>query len=300
MMPSHPPRDNKACHLYLWSPTPEETPCPNCPESSAGASQQNFFARNQQDTPPPPRRQNTEENAPRFKPMSLPNFDPKGNIHTFIRLFEISMYGANNQDKAITLLNQLDAASTNLIIPHMPQNDWSYAAAKQALLYKFGSIARVMEQKNKFLMIQFQKDKSIAKFADQFYLEEQVLTGSGSLTVHDAHIALRSAIKPYRALYHTLMPAFQDNCSINGMVQYLCQCGDTFGPPKALVKPIPLPTPPARTEGSRRFAPKADMSKVTCHCCNCKGHYTNSCTSKTGVHVLPPQDITTQGKDQVE
>ncbi|KAJ9068331.1 hypothetical protein DSO57_1029795 [Entomophthora muscae] len=24
------------------------------------------------------------------------------------------------------------------------------------------------------------------------------------------------------------------------------------------------------------------MSKVTCHCCNCKGHYTNSCTSKTG------------------
>ncbi|KAJ9067608.1 hypothetical protein DSO57_1037404 [Entomophthora muscae] len=76
------------------------------------------------------------------------------------------MYGANNQDKATTLLNQLDAASTNLIIPHMPQNDWSYAAAKQALLYEFGSIARVTEQKNEFLMIQFQKDKSIAKFAD--------------------------------------------------------------------------------------------------------------------------------------
>ncbi|KAJ9062904.1 hypothetical protein DSO57_1005706 [Entomophthora muscae] len=28
------------------------------------------------------------------------------------------------------------------------------------------------------------------------------------------------------------------------------------------------------------------MSKVTCHCCNHKGHYTNSCTSKTG-HYHP-------------
>ncbi|KAJ9072904.1 hypothetical protein DSO57_1022233 [Entomophthora muscae] len=202
----------------------------------------------------------------------------------------MSMYGTNNQDKATTLLNQLDAASTNLIIPHMLQNNWFYTAAKQALLYKFRSISRVTEQKNKFLMIQFQKDKSIAEFADQFYLEAQVLTGSGSLTVHDAHIAC--------ALLSNLKRHY--NCSIDGMVQYLCQCGDTFGPPNALVKPRPLPNPPARTEGSGHFAPKADISKVTCHCCNCKGHYTNFCTSKTGVHVLPPQDITIQGKDQVE
>ncbi|KAJ9052071.1 hypothetical protein DSO57_1037812 [Entomophthora muscae] len=152
--------------VFVLLPTPEETPCPNCSESSAGASQQNFFACTQQDTPPTPRHQNTDENAPRFKPMNLLKFDPKGNVHTFIRLFEMSMYGANNQDKATRLLNQLDAASTDLIIPHMPQNNWSYATAKQAFLYKFVSIARVTEQKNKFLMIQFQKDKFIAEFAD--------------------------------------------------------------------------------------------------------------------------------------
>ncbi|KAJ9061512.1 hypothetical protein DSO57_1019855 [Entomophthora muscae] len=196
------------------------------------------------------------------------------------------MYRTNNQDKVTTLLNQLDAASTDLIIPHMVQNDWSYAAANQALLYKFGSIVRVTEQKNEFLMFQFQKDKSIAEFADQFYLEAQVLTGFGSLTVHDAHIALHSAVKPYEAWYCTLMLAFQDNCSIDGMMQYLCQCRDTFGPPNVSVKPRPLPTPPVCTEGSGHFAPKADMSKVTCHCCNLKGHYTNSCTSKKGVHIL--------------
>ncbi|KAJ9090425.1 hypothetical protein DSO57_1002734 [Entomophthora muscae] len=155
--------------VFVVPPTPEKTSCPNCSESSVGALQQNFFARTRQDTPPPLRCQNADDNAPRFKPMNLPKFDPKGNVHTFIRLFEMPMYGANNQDKATTLLNQLDAASTGLIIPHMLQNNRSYAAAKQALLYKFGSIARVMEQKNKFLMIQFQKDKSIAEFSALFY-----------------------------------------------------------------------------------------------------------------------------------
>ncbi|KAJ9067105.1 hypothetical protein DSO57_1003018 [Entomophthora muscae] len=91
--------------VFLVPPTPEETPCPNCSESSAGASQQNFFARTQQDTPPPPRRQHADKNVPRFKPMNLPKFDPKGNIYIFIRLFEMLMYGANNKDKATTLLN---------------------------------------------------------------------------------------------------------------------------------------------------------------------------------------------------
>ncbi|KAJ9079589.1 hypothetical protein DSO57_1033903 [Entomophthora muscae] len=83
--------------VFAVPPTPEETPHPNCPESSAGASQHNLYVRTQQDTPPPPSCQNTEENAPRFKPMNLPKFAPKGNIHTFIRPFKMSIYGANNQ-----------------------------------------------------------------------------------------------------------------------------------------------------------------------------------------------------------
>ncbi|KAJ9060246.1 hypothetical protein DSO57_1032909 [Entomophthora muscae] len=134
--------------VFVVPPTPEETPCPDCSESSALAPRQSFFARAQQDTPPPQRRQNAEENVPRFKTMNLPKFDSKGNIHKFIRLFKMSMYRANDQDKATTLLNQLDTTSTDLIIPHMLQNDWFYAATRQALLYKFGSIARVTEQKN--------------------------------------------------------------------------------------------------------------------------------------------------------
>ncbi|KAJ9084761.1 hypothetical protein DSO57_1020838 [Entomophthora muscae] len=160
--------------------------------------------------------------------MNLPKFDPKVNVHTFIRLFEMYMYRANNQDKATTLINQLDAASTDISNLHMPKHNWSYAVAKNTLLYKFGSIDWVTERKNEFLMNSFRKDETIADFANCFYFEAQILTGSGSLTVHDAHIALRDTVKPYKVLYQTPMPAFQDNCILDGMVSYLRQCGDTF------------------------------------------------------------------------
>ncbi|KAJ9088605.1 hypothetical protein DSO57_1021371 [Entomophthora muscae] len=153
----------------------------------------------------------------------------------------MSMYGANNQEKATPLLNQLDTANTYLIIPHMPEHDWSYTAAKNALLYKFGSIFWVTERKNEFLMIGFKKDKTITDFVERFYLEAQILMGLGLLTVHDTHITLRAAVKPYKALYRTLMPAFQDNCTLDGIVRYLHQCGNTFGPPMSELSPALLP-----------------------------------------------------------
>ncbi|KAJ9067148.1 hypothetical protein DSO57_1002633 [Entomophthora muscae] len=89
-------------------------------------------------------------------------------------------------------------------------------------------------------MISFRKDETIADFANCFYLEAQILTGSGLLTVHDSYIALCAAVKPYKALYQTLMPAFQDNCTLDGMVHYLRQCDDTFGPPNTGSKPHPV------------------------------------------------------------
>ncbi|KAJ9075444.1 hypothetical protein DSO57_1036130 [Entomophthora muscae] len=129
----------------------------------------------------------------------------------------------------------------------MPKHNWLYTAAKSALLYEFGSIAQVIKRKNEFLVISFKKDKTIADFADRFYLKAQILTGSGSLTVHNAHIALRAAVKPYEALYLTLMPAFQVNCTLDGMVCYLRQCSDTFGPPNSGPKSRPVSNYPGRS-----------------------------------------------------
>ncbi|KAJ9065988.1 hypothetical protein DSO57_1014046 [Entomophthora muscae] len=234
--------------------------------------------------------------------MNLPKFDPKGNVHTFICLFEMSMYRANNQDKATTLINQLDAASTNLIIPHMPKHNWLYAAAKNMLLYKFDIIAWVTERKDEFLVIIFRKDKTITDFVNCFYIKAQILTGSGLLTVHDTHIALCAAVKSYKALYQTLMPAFQDNCTLDGMVHYLRQCGDTFGPPNTESKPHSVSSYPGRSEApiNNKSLSKPDITKVICHHCNQKDHYASSCNSKTGIHTLPPLEPEVQGKVNME
>ncbi|KAJ9072009.1 hypothetical protein DSO57_1031622 [Entomophthora muscae] len=116
-------------------------------------------------------------------------------------------------------------------------------------------------------MISFKKDKTVADFVDRFYLEAQILTGSGSLTVHNAHIALRAAVKPYEALYQTLMPAFQDNCILDSMVHYFFQCSDTFGPPNTGPKPRPVSNYPGRSEAptnNNKSMLKPDITKVVC------------------------------------
>ncbi|KAJ9053803.1 hypothetical protein DSO57_1020644 [Entomophthora muscae] len=288
--------------VFAVPPTSVDTPQAPRETGSSRSSCTNFFDQSclEESSPcccPQP------ETPTWFKPMNLPKFDPKGNVHTFICLFKMSMYGANNQDKATTLLNQLDTASTDLIIPHMPKHNWLYAAAKSTLLYEFGSIAWVTERKNEFLMISFKKDETIADFADCFYLEAQILTGSGSLTMHNAHIALHAAVKPYEALYQTLMLAFQDNCTLDGMVHYLRQCNDIFGPPNTGPKSCPVPNYPGRLEApanNNKSVSKSDITKVVCHRCNQKGHYASSCNSKTGIHALPPLESKVQGKVSVE
>ncbi|KAJ9055720.1 hypothetical protein DSO57_1001158 [Entomophthora muscae] len=119
-------------------------------------------------------------------------------------------------------------------------------------------------------MISFRKDKTIANFAGCFYLEAQILTSSGSLTVHDTHIALCAAVKPYEALYQTLMPTFQDNCTLDSM------CDDTFGPPNTGSKPRPISNYPARSEAPTNNNKPPSKPNIT------KGHYASSCNSKTG------------------
>lgn len=58
------------------SQSPECTPC----------TQSNFFAQNVAEDIPSPMQSHPQEDRAnlRFKPMNLPKFDPKGNVHTFL------------------------------------------------------------------------------------------------------------------------------------------------------------------------------------------------------------------------
>ncbi|KAJ9082197.1 hypothetical protein DSO57_1006642 [Entomophthora muscae] len=118
-------------------------------------------------------------------------------------------------------------------------------------------------------MISFRKDRTIADFVNCFYLEAQILTSSGSLTVHDTHIALRAAVKPYEALYQTLMPAFQDKCTLDSMSR-------------------PVSNYSGRLEAAtnnNKSPPKPNITK--------KGHYTSSCNTKTGIHCGVEEELST-------
>ncbi|KAJ9063527.1 hypothetical protein DSO57_1000105 [Entomophthora muscae] len=81
------------------------------------------------------------------------------------------------------------------------------------------------------------------------------------------------------------MPAFQDNCTLDGMVRYLCQCDETFGPPNTGSKSYPASNYSGRLEAptnNKKSPPKPNITKVICHRCNWKDHYASSCNSKTG------------------
>ncbi|KAJ9077266.1 DNA damage-inducible protein 1 [Entomophthora muscae] len=60
------------------------------------------------------------------------------------------------------------------------------------------------------------------------------------------------------------MMASQDNCTLDSMVRYLHQCGDTFGPSNTGLKPRPVPNLPGRSEAptnNNKPPPKPNITK---------------------------------------
>ncbi|KAJ9084812.1 hypothetical protein DSO57_1020377 [Entomophthora muscae] len=77
--------------VFTVLPMPAETPRASRETGPAGSSCTNFFDRSCCKESPPcccPQ----DKTPACFKPMNLPKFDPKDNVHTFICLFGMSMY----------------------------------------------------------------------------------------------------------------------------------------------------------------------------------------------------------------
>ena len=169
---------------------------------------------------------------PNNKPINLPKFDRNGNVHTFLRLFENSMSKASNADKATTVVNCLDTASIELVMPHFTTNHWTFKEAKDAIITEFGNAEQIATKKMEFLGIEFTEGESLADFADQFYASCQYLSGVGSLSEYDSKIAMTNALKPYHKIHIAMLPALVNNYKPINLVQYLKRIGQEFGPPK--------------------------------------------------------------------
>ncbi|KAJ9050089.1 hypothetical protein DSO57_1017766 [Entomophthora muscae] len=77
--------------------------------------------------------------SPFFKPANLPRFDRKSNIAIFLRLYQNSMYRADEAMKDATIINCLDIDTKTLILSCLPENGWTYSNILQALMEEFGS-----------------------------------------------------------------------------------------------------------------------------------------------------------------
>ncbi|KAJ9054813.1 hypothetical protein DSO57_1010448 [Entomophthora muscae] len=88
----------------------------------------------QQATPATTAAHNT---LPFFKPANLFRFDKKSNVAMFLWLYQNSMYGADEAMKDDVIINFLDTDTQTLILPCLPENDWTYNNILWALMEKF-------------------------------------------------------------------------------------------------------------------------------------------------------------------
>ena len=244
--------------------------------------------------------------------MNLPKFDKDGNITSFLKRFEMSMYGAQDHEKATTLVNLLDSDSIDLIMPNLGET-WSYQEAKDAIMKEFSGQEKMEVRKRLFARFAFEKGETIHKFCDRFYLEAQVLLGSKLINTLDVRMALENATGAYPELFKTMMPAFQGNKSPSDMVEYLRLSSNVFGilnkanthlkPPHAnhsagTAKDAPKDSTKPHNDFKPNFdnRPKSSYNKEqVCTNCSRRGHLANVCRSgkKPEVHHVaaePPKD----------
>ena len=232
--------------------------------------------------------------------------------------FEISLDGASERQKASVLVNCLDAVSANLIMPKLQVASLTYKNAKCLILEEFGGPEMLTTWKMAFLNMSFKRDKRVVDFAENFYREAQILSGSHILSDFDACIALQNVYKPFQSLYQAMLPAFNLYYDISKMVDYLCCCDATFDSPnrgnqdrfpslqdhiEPRYKHTDCQDRPTCQQGNLVDNPQAkpDWSKVVCRKCNKTGHFVSQC--QTGNQKEPNVHLicnTEEGKAQAE
>lgn len=142
-----------------------------------------------------------EEVQTNFKPTNLPNFNKFYIVNIFIRLYENSMYGADEKAKASAIINCLDTETQTIIMGGISEYNWMYDEVKEALKNQFGSKESLTEWKIEFMDLQFLRGETIAEFSSRFSLEAQNLYFAKAASFIDTKAALLNALHP-----HTIKP----------------------------------------------------------------------------------------------
>ncbi|KAJ9064797.1 hypothetical protein DSO57_1026553 [Entomophthora muscae] len=117
---------------------------------------------------------NTSNMIPNFKPVNFPKFDRKSNVTMFLRLYENTIYGADEAMKSSAIFNCLDFETQTTIMPRLLERGCTFANVSKALLDEFGSEEALNIWK---ISVEggIRKGETMQEFANRFYLEAQTL-----------------------------------------------------------------------------------------------------------------------------
>ena len=222
------------------------------------------------------------------------------------------MRGASNHNKATTLINTLDPVSVDLVIPRLPERDWTYDEAKCAVLEEFGGEDILYTKKSEFSSIKFKRHESLNEFADRFYHNAQVLLGSHTIKRFDVRAAMRQATSPYTKLHQAMVLAYAKGKDVLEIVEFLQGHSETFNAPnkgspiKAIKQHYDKPRPQIEDLPRKQLQAKEPSTspKKGPYCGNCQttNHWRSQCPqNRKSAHVVTSTIETSQeGKDRAD
>ncbi|KAJ9079614.1 hypothetical protein DSO57_1033508 [Entomophthora muscae] len=189
-------------------------------------------------------------------------------------------------------------------MPSLPAGNITYQDARSAIMREFRSTVCMIEHKDLFSDIEFKINKTLSKFADQFYHKAQVLLGAGTMVEHNTKLAMKNTVKPYKEPYWAMSLFLGQKFTMVQMLDYLCCLEATHNAPnKEKPKynhPVNTNTPTiGSTKTHQTQERQISLTDITCYCCWNKRHYAIKCPNGQKVHVVyvPSKE---QGKDQAQ
>ncbi|KAJ9078259.1 hypothetical protein DSO57_1008388 [Entomophthora muscae] len=162
----------------------------------------------------------------------------------------------------------------------------------------------MIEHKDLFSDLEFKTNKTLSKFAENFYHKAQVLLGASAMVEHNAKLAMKNAVKPYQELYWAINLFLGQEFTMVKMLNYLCYLEATHNAPNKekpkYICPVNTSTPATGSTKVRQTQERQiPLTDITCYRCQNKGHYATKCPNGQKVHVVYVL-AKEQGKDQAQ
>ena len=215
----------------------------------------------------------------------------------FLRLYQNSMYGADNAMRDSTIINCLDAETQTIILPRLPENGWTFANVSRALTEEFGSQEALLGCKIDTADTKLKVGETLEDFTSRFYLEAQTLLSMSVVQFIDVQSALLNAVRVNWELSLALKSGIYNACTVPDLIRLLRTYKEEFE--------VPLPEGCPCQQSEHRPCVAVEMPKPsdkvgpapvnngprTCFKCGMAGHFSWECRNpRQKIHHVGMED----------